>query len=105
MKKKSLIFLFLTGILCTCIDPYNVKFNNSENLLVVDALLTDLNESCSVKLSRTNQVQNDDANAVTGAIVSIGDGHGNNFYLHETTPGIYKSDSTQLKGKTGDTYT
>lgn len=104
MKKKSLIFLFLAGLLCTCIDPYKIKFNQSENLLVVDALLTDQNESYTIKLSRTKQIQNHDLVFVTGATVSIGDDQGNIFPLNESSPGIYKTDSLQITGKAGNTY-
>ena len=105
MKIKSLIIFLLTGLLCTCIDPYNIEFRKSETLLVVDALLTDEENSYYVSLSRTNAIQSEDPSMVTGASVSISEINGISVILQESSPGIYKTDSLTFKGRIGNSYT
>ena len=105
MKIKSLIIFLLTGLLCTCIDPYNIEFRKSETLLVVDALLTDEENSYYVRLSRTNTIQSEDPSMVSGASVRINEIDGISVFLQETAPGIYKTDSLTFKGRIGNSYT
>ncbi len=105
MKIKSLIIFLLTGLLCTCIDPYNIEFRKSETLLVVDALLTDEENSYYVSLSRTNAIQSEETSMVSGASVRITEINGISVILQETAPGIYKTDSLTFKGSIGNSYT
>jgi hypothetical protein len=105
MKIKSLIFMFITTLLCTCVDPYNIRFNKFDTLLVVDALLTDEDNGCYVKLSRSDEAQDAEPGMVSGAIVNIIDENGTAFLLHETADGIYKTDTPGLKGNIGVSYT
>jgi hypothetical protein len=87
-----------------CIDPFIPNLKGIKSLLVVDALLTNENRSYSVKLSRTRQIQNTEPEMVFGAEVIIKDKYGNNSILHETAPGIYKTDSLLFRGETGNSY-
>ena len=76
MKKKRVIipvFLFVAFSLMTCIDPFNPQIDNYQDLLVVDALVTDENSSYFVKLSRTTETPRKTPVAVTGAQVSVTD--------------------------------
>jgi hypothetical protein len=102
---KPLIFLLLVCMLCTCIDPYNPKLNAFESLLVVDAILTNENRSYNVKIYRTVPAQNIKPSMVSGAIVIIKDGKGKNSQLHQTSAGIYETDSLLIQGEIGNTYT
>ena len=72
--------------------------------MVVDALLTNENRSYSVKLSRTRQTQDTKPEMVSGAQVILKDKNGNNSMLHETTAGIYKTDSLLFRGETDNSY-
>jgi hypothetical protein len=92
-------------MLCTCIDPYIPKLNAFESLLAVDAFLTNENRSYSVKLSRTVPAQNIKPSDVSGALVIIKDGNGNNSQLQQTSPGLYQTDSLHFLGEIGNTYT
>lgn len=108
MKKKRVIipvFLFVAFSLLTCIDPYNPQIDNYQNLLVVDALITDENASCFVRLSRTTETPRESPKAVTGALVSVTDNLGNTGDFTEILAGVYKSDSTEFTGSPGRTYT
>jgi len=114
-KKHSKSYLFYLKIkvgfllaavftVCTCIEPYTPKLKGYDSLLTVDALITDLNSSCTVKLTRTMQNQNDITPAVSGASVYLTDDAGNASDLKDTGDGIYKTDSIDFKGSVGRTY-
>ena len=108
MKKKRIIipvFLFVAFSLVTCIDPFNPQIDNYQDLLVVDALVTDENSSYFVKLSRTTETPRKTPVAVTGAQVSVTDNLGNAGVFTEILAGVYKSDSTAFTGVQDKTYT
>ena len=69
LRLKVGILLAIILVVCTCIDPYTPKLKGYGSLLTVDALITDANTSCIVKLTRTLQNQNDIPPAVSDAIV------------------------------------
>ena len=102
--RKPVSLLLLVFVVMTCIDPYYPNLNFEESRLVVDALLTNENRSYSVKLSRSNVIQNSDPVMVSGALVRITDYNGVNTLLRETTEGIYKTDSLVFTGETGHSY-
>lgn len=101
---KALILLFLVNLFYTCIDPFSPSLNDSESLLVVDALITNENRSYKVKLSRTDVNQMADPLMVTDALVTIRDEDGNISLLAESAEGYYSTDSTLFTGETGKTY-
>lgn len=103
-ETKSILALVAVLMLCTCIDPYSPKLNGYESLLVVEGLVTDENSSYTLKLSRTLQDQNGTPSLVSDATVFITDNADNYCYLNNTEPGVYKSDSIQLRGQIGRTY-
>lgn len=108
MKKKRVIipvFLFVAFSLMTCIDPFNPQIDNYQDLLVVDALITDENSSYFVKLTRTTETPRATPKSVTGAQVSVTDNLGNSGVFTEITSGLYKSDSLTFTGIPGRTYT
>jgi hypothetical protein len=88
-----------------CVDPFSPKLRGLESLFVVDALLTNENRSNTIVLSRTRPAQNSEPAMVSGAVVIIKDQNGNESKLQETVAGIYKTDSLQFQGETGNAYT
>ena len=104
LRMKVSLLLATVFIVCTCIDPYTPKLKGYDSLLTVDALITDLNTSCTVKLTRTMQNQNDIAPAVSDAIVYLTDDAGNTSDLLNSGGGIYKTDGIEFKGTIGRTY-
>src|ERR1035437_4966883 len=102
-KLKAGILLAIVFIVCTCIDPYTPKLKGYDSLLTVDALITDANTSCIVKLTRTMQNQNEIPPAVSDAIVILTDNEGNTSTLINAGRGIYKTDSIEFKGTVGRT--
>ena len=101
---RSGIILFSLFIICTCIDPYTPKLKGYDSLLTVDALITNANTSCTVKLTGTMQNQNEIPPAVSDANVYLTDDAGNTSTLINTGGGIYKTDSIEFKGEVGRTY-
>jgi hypothetical protein len=107
MKAGLAIFvvIMITGILLTCIDPYSPDLKEFENLLVVEALLTDEDSPGYVSLSRTFKSLDEDPVKVTGALVRITDNEGKNNILTETEEGLYRTDNLLFRGEAGKEYT
>jgi Domain of unknown function (DUF4249) len=102
--QKPFILLFLVFFGWTCIDPYYPVLHQTKSLLVVDALLTNDNGNCYVKLSKSNAIQDNEAEMVTGALINIRDENGGNSFFNETAEGIYKPEGLLFKGETGHSY-
>jgi hypothetical protein len=98
------IALTLVFLLCTCIDPYYPSLGKYESLLVVDGLITNSDNSSTVRLSRTFQQVSLGPSVVSDANVYITDGTDNRIYLANKGNGIYKTDSLEFKGIPGRTY-
>ena len=105
MNRVLLIGLLSILALTTCIDPYTLKLDNYESLLVVDALVTQESIPYTIKLSRTFQDRDTLPDMVTNALVNMEDSQGNVTVFHEVSPGIYKSDPTNFTGQVGEIYT
>jgi len=94
--------LLLTG-LSSCEKVIDVKLNEADKKIVVDAVLTDQEGGCMVKLSKTKKFEEDNSfNGLAGAAVSIRDENGAVTQLTESQPGVYKH--ATLKGMPGKTY-
>jgi hypothetical protein len=98
------ILLAIILVICTCIDPYTPNLKGYDSLLTVDALITDSNTSCTVKLTKTMQNQNDIPPAVSDASVYLTDDAGNSNTLNNEGGGIYKTDTKEFTGIVGRTY-
>jgi hypothetical protein len=104
LRLKIVILLVIILVVCTCIDPYTPNLKGYDSLLTVDALITDANASCKVKLTRTMQNQNDVPPPVSDANVYLTDDAGNTSTLTNEGSGIYKTDSIEFRGTVGRTY-
>lgn len=105
MRIKLTCIALLALILTSCIDPFSPRTENFESLLVVDALVTNENETYYCTLSRSIQNIRDTPEKVSGATVIVKDDLGAAFTFSEASPGIYKSDSLAFRAETGRTYT
>ncbi len=88
----------------SCIDPYTPKLKGYDSLLTVDALITDANTSCTVKLNMTSGNLGDIHPPVSDAYVYLTDDAGNTSNLINYGGGIYKTDSIEFRGTVGRTY-
>lgn len=89
---KGFFLLFSTALLLHgCIEPYEFETETYENVLVLEATLTDELKHHEVLLSRSFMVGEDAPVPQTGANVRITDDSGNEFRFLEAGPGRYES--------------
>lgn len=97
--------ILILAVVCSCIDPFYPVIEEFQSVIVVDALVTDRNESYYCRLSKSIEKIQDTPAMITGASVSVKDDLGHNFTFKEKSSGIYKSDSLSFRGEPGRTYT
>jgi len=96
------ILLALTG----CITEFYPETDETQSLLVVQALLTDQPEINTVKLSRSHSLElKEKSKPLEGCRVIINDNNENHCELEETEPGIYVTDPDFFRGVAGRKYT
>ncbi len=101
-EKVFIIFIILLG---SCISQFIPETKESQEILVVEGLLTDQRGSGIIKLSSSLPLGTiSNAIPVSGSIVTISDDQGTYFQLFETEPGTYVSQS-YIRGVIGRFYT
>jgi hypothetical protein len=99
---KISLLIFLTG----CITQFVPETEEEKELLVVEGLITDQPGINTVKLSKSIPFgKKSEAKPISGCIVSISDNEGHTYWLNESSPGIYITDSASFRGRVGLTYT
>jgi hypothetical protein len=95
-----------------CVEPYipTLEPEDTENLLVVEGMITDETGPFSIRLSSTVPVYHyrnilENPVPVEGAEVQIADDKGNVYQLFEMDQGWYETEESNLKGIAGYTYT
>lgn len=103
MKKYYLLSIILA--LFSCVEKYEPEIIGEENMLIVEALITDKAEPYKVTLTRSNKL-NDSYKVIyeQNAIVVISEENGNSTTLIETSPGNYQSNPDELRGALGKAY-
>ncbi len=101
---RLIVVILILAATFSCIDPFNPQVQGFESLLVVDALVTDADESYYCRLSRTIEKDRDTPEKVTGATVLIEDDLGNMHDFNEISSGVYRSDSLSFRGEAGRSY-
>ncbi len=74
-----------------CIEPFNPDIRKYDNLLVVDAFLTNDSPAATVKLSRSFPYNSNVSPPETNAVVILTDESGTDFTLDEVSDGQYQS--------------
>jgi hypothetical protein len=103
LSKQKVIFFTLVFI-TSCIDPFTPTVDKYQSMLVVDALVTDQDESYYCRLTRSFEDNQDTPEQVTGATVFVTDDAGGSFIFSEISPGVYRSDSLSFRGAAGRAY-
>lgn len=104
-RPKAIMLLALVGIIAfsSCQKVIDVKLKDSDKKIVIDAVLTDKEGGCIVKLSKTKTFnESNNFTGLGGATVTIKDDAGTTIPLTETTAGIYTNPT--FKGLSGHTY-
>lgn len=95
------VFIGMPG----CVEPFNPELTDYENLLVVEARITDQPGPYRVSLSRSRAFDSDLTVPQTGAIVCVTTVEGQCYAFEEVSPGKYQSDSSEWQGSVGSVYT
>jgi hypothetical protein len=91
--------------LAGCITQFVPETTETQELLVVEGLITDQKEVNIVKLSKSLPlVRKPDAVPLSGCSVWITDDLGISYPLHETVQGTYVTDTSNFRGQSGRKY-
>ena len=95
----------LSVLLSSCSeDVITVDLKKTAPRIVIEGTITDRNEPCTVKITKTvDYFTPGEYPTVTGAVVMVSDDAGNSAALEETDPGVYQTSAIQ--GVEGRTYT
>jgi hypothetical protein len=103
--QKVILISFLL-LINSCITQFVPKTNEDKKILVVEGLITDQQDTNTIKLSLSLPLgKRNISNPVKGCIVTISDDLGNTFSLTETAAGTYITDPANFKGVIGRFYT
>jgi hypothetical protein len=94
MYKYQLGVGILLGMLFfnqSCIEPFEGSVDSFEDILVINAIVTNELKRQEVTLTRSYRFEDDEPPQETGATVRITTDDGSVFNFEETEPGIYKS--------------
>ncbi|PWL38745.1 DUF4249 domain-containing protein [Flagellimonas aquimarina] len=95
MKKRRKIVKLTTASffmmsVCSCIEPFEAKFEDFESIVIVEATITDKLGQQRIFLTRTFEFDDDGPFPESNATVRV-EGGGNVFTFQESTPGVYLS--------------
>lgn len=106
MKKIFLLsyLIVLLTMLVSCVEPIELENKNFEDLLVVEALLTNENKRHVVTLTRTINLDSVEVKKEKGAFIVVKDDSNNVFTFSEEEDGKYVSDES-FKAEDDKKYT
>jgi hypothetical protein len=107
MKPRITLIIFcLFFLTVSCITKFTPNVTEKSSLVVVDGMITDAREIYTIKLSYSLPLNEQSTlKPITGAGVRVTDDIGNSYYMAETSPGSYSSDSSVFRGEIGRKYT
>ncbi len=100
----NIVLLSFTLALGACVDEYWPEITDYENLLVVDGIMTNNDDTTTIYLSRSSSLDYSIFNPVQNANVSIVSDHGTTGFLWEREPGEYLLTDPSFERKLGKSY-
>jgi hypothetical protein len=98
-----LVLLFMVA---GCREPYDPPIDKQEGVIVVEGLITNLNEPSFVKISVAQPYNSLVADStVTDALVILEEDNQVKYLLHETAKGYYVTDPLEFTARPGHSYT
>ncbi len=95
---KKYIPLLAALLFAACVEPFNPDLSEVADVIVIEGYVLQGKIPAEVRLSRTFEVGSTDIPRVRDAQVVILDDQGGKFFLSETSPGVYQSDTSLLIG-------
>lgn len=93
IKNIILLFCYVVLLFSNCVQEFDPPRQGYENLLVVEAFLSNDQSPFEVKLSRSVPIDTSIFVAEQGAAVTLSSNQGEQFELQESSPGIYSAGS------------
>lgn len=94
-------FMMLATVLTSCTETIEFEFAAATPQLVVEAIVPE-SQYAEVILSKTVNMNDNNKNLVSNALVVLEDGFGSSEVLQEVSPGRYRSN--KIKGIPGSSY-
>lgn len=96
-NKKTLIsFSLLSSLLLlivgSCIEEFNPKLKNAEDIIAIDGSLIKGEEIQQIFISKATDVNNPEFSPISGCTVYVTDDKGNTFNYEEQSTGIYEAE-------------
>ncbi len=88
---RILVTILLCSTLNSCIDPFEIETENFENILVVNATITNEVKNQEILLSRTFRFEDNGPLSEEGAIVKVIEDASIEYLFTESAPGTYRS--------------
>lgn len=106
MKRLTEILLILLTAGTGCVTQFYPEINEEEQSIVIEARVTDRNETHEVRISWSKPLFSDDIYPppVSGYIVSVLDDEGSEYLFSHAGGGRYLSDSTEFRATAGRKY-
>ena len=90
-RSLSILGLFVMVLYYSCVEPYQGSVGSYEDVLVVNALITNENKRQEVSLTHSYRFEESGPQAENNAQVTVVSSDGDEFHFEETKPGIYLS--------------
>ena len=101
---NKISFVILLAAFFSCTEAYELKTENFESLLVVEATITDEFKTQEIKLSKTYRLESDEPNEVSNAQVWVETTSGIQYNFSQSEPGLYRSQNA-FQAQTSEDYT
>jgi hypothetical protein len=105
LKPTITILIIITGLMTSCSKVYDPHIDTSQNVLVVDGIITTKTDAYHIVLTYAKPFNSSEKGTPSiGANVYVTDDMGNSFKFNERDKGDYVSDSLQFTGQPGHIY-
>jgi len=104
IKKGLILFVIPLLVSSSCREEFMPDVEKYDNLLVVDGMITNEPGPYTIRLSRSSNVNKPDYNPLPDCHVILHEKEGSSEVLKEAEPGVYKTDSSGIRGQAGKSY-
>jgi hypothetical protein len=102
---RYIIILSVLIITGSCVSKFFPEINETQEMIVVEGLITDQPGVNTVKLTRTMPLnEENNPKPLRGCVVTITDDDGNIYGLTESGAGIYRTNPSEFQGVIGKKY-
>lgn len=98
----NILVILSLGFTVSCIEKFSPDIDDYEGQLVVDGVITNLDEPYQIKLSNTSPVDDPEYRPLEGAEVIVEDSEHNTYTFGEIAPGTYQN--ADFTGEVGVSY-